>query len=137
MDPHAERLLALTRRSFLSAGALSIGGIALASLLARTARAERASPLAAKKPPMLARAKRVIFLHMAGAPSQLDLFDPKPKLGELDGRPMPESFTKGERFAFIKGTPTILRSPYAFAKHGQAGHDFSELLPNFARIADD
>ena len=74
---------------------------------------------------------------MNGGPSQLDLFDPKPALAELDGQPVPESFTQGERFAFIKGTPTILKSPYRFARHGQSAAEVSELLPRFAEIVDD
>jgi hypothetical protein len=120
-----------TRRRLLGDCALGAGSIALMSLLARESRAARE-----QSPTKPARAKRIVFLHMAGAPSQLDMFDPKPKLADLDGQPIPESFTQGERFAFIRGTPLILKSPYAFAKHGQAGHDFSELCPNFARIAD-
>jgi len=140
MDPRDLRRELLTRRTILGGAAFGLGSMALGSLLSRDARADstaKQGPLAAKKPPLPARAKRVVFLHMAGAPSQLDLFEPKPKLAELDGQPVPESFTQGERFAFIKGTPLLLKSPYAFAKHGKCGHDFSELCPNFARIADD
>ena len=132
MKPGQEFARLLTRRHLLRESALGAGSLALASLLGRDARAQ----LAPGAQPAPARAKRIVFLHMAGAPSQLDLFDPKPKLAELDGQPIPESFTQGERFAFIKGTPLILKSPYRFARHGQAGHDFSELCPNFARIAD-
>ncbi len=74
---------------------------------------------------------------MAGAPSQLDLFDPKPALEGLAGKPIPESFTQGERFAFIKGTPKVLASPYRFARHGASGQTFSELLPGLASVADE
>jgi uncharacterized protein (DUF1501 family) len=74
---------------------------------------------------------------MAGAPSQLDLFDPKPRLKDLEGQAIPEELVKGERFAFIRGTPKVLASPYKFAKAGQTGADISELLPNIASIADD
>jgi hypothetical protein len=74
---------------------------------------------------------------MAGAPSQLDLFDRKPKLTEFDRQPIPDSFTKGERFAFIKGTPKILGSPYKFARHGKSGTELSELLPRLATVVDD
>jgi hypothetical protein len=74
---------------------------------------------------------------MAGAPSQVDLFDSKPMLQELDGKPIPDSFVKGERFAFIKGTPKLLGSPYRFTKSGQCGSEFSELLPQTASVADD
>ena len=67
------------------------------------------------------KAKSVIYLFMAGAPSQVDLFDEKPKLRQYDGQAIPEEFVKGERFAFIKGTPKLLGSPYAFKKCGQSG----------------
>jgi uncharacterized protein (DUF1501 family) len=84
------------------------------------------------------RAKRIIYLFMAGAPSQLDLFDYKPALQKHDGDEIPQEFIpKGERFAFIKGTPRLLGSPYAFARHGQSGAEISELLPHTAKIADD
>ena len=118
MDPRDLRRELLTRRTILGGAAFGLGSMALGSLLSRDARADstaKQGPLAAKKPPLPARAKRVVFLHMAGAPSQLDLFEPKPKLAELDGQPVPESFTQGERFAFLKGTPLLLKSPYAYA----------------------
>jgi len=83
------------------------------------------------------RAKRVIVLHMAGSPPQQDLLDPKPILKTLDGQPCPQSLLENERFAFIKGHPKILASPYAFAKHGACALEISELLPNLARIADE
>ena len=67
---------------------------------------------------------------MAGAPSQLDLFDPKPALTKHDGQDIPEELIKGERFAFIKGTPKLLASPFAFRRHGQSGAEISELLPH-------
>ena len=68
---------------------------------------------------------------MAGAPSQLDLFDPKPALTKHDGQAVPEEFVKGERFAFIKGTPKLLASPFTFRQHGQSGAEISELLPHW------
>jgi hypothetical protein len=90
------------------------------------------------RPPHFApKAKSVIFLFMAGAPSQLDLFDPKPRLRQHDGEPVPEGIVKGERFAFIKGTPRLLGSPYQFETVGQAGLEVSELLPHFKTIVDD
>ncbi len=107
------------------------GALALRALLA-----DQGALAAPSAPHFAARAKRVVFLHMAGAPSQLDLFDPKPKLAELDGQVAPESLFKGERFAFIKGAPKLLKSPYEFARHGQSGADVSELLPQFAKIVD-
>jgi Protein of unknown function (DUF1501) len=92
-----------------------------------------AAPLVSGKP----KAKSVIFLFMAGAPSQLDLFDQKPKLVQYNGQPIPEEIVKGERFAFIKGTPRLLGSPYRFDRVGQSGHEISELLPHLRGVADE
>ena len=134
----------IARRKFLQSGAAGLGGLALTSLLARELFAKQEArptpaqnPLAARAPHFAPKAKSVIWLFMNGGPSQLDLFDPKPALKELDGKPVPESFTQGERFAFIKGTPLILDSPYKFARHGASGAEVSELLPHFPEIADD
>jgi len=82
------------------------------------------------------KAKRVIWLHMAGGPSPLDLFDPKPSLQKFDGDDCPEEYLAKERFAFIKGTPKLLASPYAFKQHGESGQWISELLPHLAKVAD-
>ena len=83
-----------------------------------------------------ARAKRVVWLFMAGAPSQLDLFEPKPLLQRLHGEPVPDSLIAGQRFAFLKGTPRLLGSPFAFAPRGRCGAPVSELLPHLATIVD-
>ena len=83
------------------------------------------------------KAKQVIYLFMAGAPSQIDLFDHKPKLRQYDGQPIPEDIVKGERFAFIKGTPRLLGSPFTFQKHGRSGAEISTLLPHLAKHADE
>ena len=117
----------LGRREILRQGSLGLGALALAQLFGERARAQGAPP---------PKAKRVVYLHMAGAPSHLDLFDPKPALLELNGKPVPDSFIAGERFAFIKGHPKVLASPYKFAKYGQGGGEFSELLPRLASNAD-
>src|SRR5260370_29339837 len=74
---------------------------------------------------------------MAGAPSTLDLFDYKPKLNELDGKPCPESYIRGQQFAFIKGTPKLLGTPHPFAKHGKSGQEMSNILPHLATVADE
>ena len=74
---------------------------------------------------------------MSGGPSQIDLFDPKTKLNELDGQPISPTLIAGEKFAQIKRDFQLLRSPYEFAKHGESGADFSELLPHIASVADD
>src|SRR5687767_11527693 len=112
------RLREITRRHFFQQSGFGIGALALTSLLD-----DRlfASTAAAIGPHFAPRAKRIIYLFMAGAPSQLDLFDPKPKLNEYDGQAIPEDIVKGERFAFIKGTPKLLGSPFQFARHGEAG----------------
>ncbi len=140
----AGELLAITRRQFFGNCVTGLGAAALASLLGpRTLHAAQAhaqaalAPRAPKPPHFAARAKRVIFLHMAGAPSQIDLFDPKPKLIALDGKECPPELLKGERFAFIRGTPKCLKSPYVFSRHGQSGQEISNLLPYLATVADD
>jgi hypothetical protein len=114
----------LTRRQFFGRTAgFSLGNAALNGLLTGTTH---------HRP----KAKNVIFLFMCGAPSQLDLFDPKPLLNRLDGQPCPETFTKGERFAFIKGVPRLLGTPHEFRRAGQSGAEISNLLPHTARVAD-
>jgi hypothetical protein len=136
-----------TRRSFLTSSASGIGAAALASLLsdeglfASAEAAERsgsADPLAPRATHHDGPAKSCIFIFMAGAPSHLDLFDPKPKLNELHGQPLPESILKDVRFAFIKKeTATLLGTKRTFTKHGESGMEFSEFLPNIATCADD
>jgi hypothetical protein len=134
----ATRLQRLTRRTLFKEVGYGIGGLALASLLAETAQGQdRPDPLAPRPPHFAPKAKNVIFLFMAGAPSQLDLFDPKPTLIQYDGQECPKELIEGERFAFIKGTPRLLGSPYAFEQIGQSGQWVSELLPHFKEIADD
>src|SRR5438477_7186485 len=90
-----------TRRAFLRTSTMGLGGVAIASLL-NEGRAQDADPLRPRPGHFPAKAKNVIFLFMAGGPSQLDLFDPKPALTRLDGQVVPESFTRGRRFAFIR-----------------------------------
>jgi hypothetical protein len=114
----------LTRRLFLQQGPLSLGAIALRRLLEPRAFAPRA------------RAKRVIYIHLAGSPSTLEMFDWKPRLKQMHGQPCPDSLLAGERFAFIKGHPKLLGTPYRFEQVGAAGGWFSELVPHIARIAD-
>jgi hypothetical protein len=123
-----QELVAVTRRHFFKQTGFGIGSMALASLLN-----DRVIGAAAPE----GRAKAVIYLFMAGAPSQLDLFDNKPKLREHDGQPIPAEMIKGERFAFIKGTPKLLGSPFTFKRHGKSGQELSELLPGLAQHADD
>jgi len=127
-------LHALTRRHFFKQAGFGIGGAALASLMQERLFAQAAKQLA---PSVAPKAKQVIFLFMAGAPSQLDLLDNKPALRKYDGQDIPAEIVKGERFAFIKGTPKILGSPYDFRRYGQSGQEISDLLPHLATIADD
>ncbi|HEX9202470.1 MAG TPA: DUF1501 domain-containing protein, partial [Vicinamibacteria bacterium] len=135
-NDRTEILKAVTRRHFFRQAGFGIGTMALGSLLrddfwSSAVRADGRAPHFAPK------AKSVIYLFMAGAPSQVDLFDFKPKLKEFDGKNIPDEFVKGERFAFIKGKPRLLGSPYAFKRWGQSGAEVSELLPHTAGIADD
>ncbi len=130
---HARDLQSLTRRHFFKQAGFGIGGAALASLMQERLLAHAAQQLA---PTIAPKARQVIFLFMAGAPSQLDLFDDKPALRKYDGQEIPADIVKGERFAFIKGAPRLLGSPYQFRRHGQSGHEISDLLPHTAAIAD-
>jgi hypothetical protein len=135
---HQEQLKFVTRRQFFGKCGLGVGSMALASLLnQKLFAADPENPLRPRQPHFAPKAKRVIYLHMAGAPSQLDLFDYKPKLKELDGKPCPESLFKKERFAFIKGVPKMLGTPHKFTKHGKSGVELSELLPHLGKVADD
>ncbi|MBX7106775.1 MAG: DUF1501 domain-containing protein [Gemmataceae bacterium] len=122
------------RRSFLRRGGVSLGLSALASLLNRDT---SAAPADTRGPDVRPRAKSIIFMHMIGAPSQLDLFDNKPELVARDGQVCPDSLLEGRRFAFIGGRMTLSGSRYRFTRHGQSGQELSELLPNLAQIADD
>ncbi len=128
----------ITRRHFFREAGFGIGSMALASLLEREARGQDAlNPMAPRRPHFAARAKNIIYLFMMGAPSQLDLFDPKPVLVKHHDQHIPEEIIKGERFAFIKGVPKLLGSPYRFARHGRSGAQVSELLPHLSTIVDD
>jgi hypothetical protein len=136
-----------TRRHFLLNSAAGVGGIALASLLGGEARAgtdqgadaprSPGDPLAPRPPQFAARARNVIYLHMSGAPPQQELFDYKPKLVQHHMQPCPDELLKNQRFAFIKGHPKLLGSPYKFKQHGKCGAWVSELLPHVAGCADD
>src|SRR5262245_62093968 len=129
----------LHRRCFLQQPACGPGTIALAQLMQGPAAAESAplNPLAPRPPHFKPRARNVIFLFMAGAPSQLDLFDPKPAMERLHGQPVPASFLKGLNDSLVRGSARVMASPRKFAKHGQCGMDFSDYLPRLATCADD
>ena len=120
------RLRNLTRRHFFETAGFSLGSAALASITQSAALAQQKS-----------KAKSIIYLFMAGAPSQLDMFDHKPMLTKYDGQPVPEDVIKGERFAFIKGVPKLLGSPHSFRQFGQSGAEVSNLLPHLSTIVDE
>src|SRR5580700_1301914 len=131
----------LARRWFLQQCGVGLGSLALMDLFAcdgvATPQAALDDPLAPKAPHHAPKAKRVIYLFMAGAPSQPELFDYKPKLAELDGTLPPPDLLKGYRAAFINPSSKLLGPRFKFAKHGQCGAELSELLPHLATVADD
>ncbi|MFO1062743.1 MAG: DUF1501 domain-containing protein [Pirellulales bacterium] len=122
------------RRTFL--GRTGVGAAALATLLQRSATAGK--PGIFTQPPLPQKAKRVIWLSMAGGPSQFELYDPKPKLGEMDGKPMPDSFTKGQQLAQLQGQKLVCLGPkFPFEKVGSAGTEIGSLLPHIGSVVDD
>ena len=145
---------ATTRRHFFGRLGSGVGVAALASMLGENSARALAAGLrggaresapqsgaaigngGVPAPHFAPRAKRVVYLHMAGSPPQQDLWDPKPELQRLDGQPCPDELLARERFAFIKGHPKMLGSPYSFARHGRSGAWVSELLPHQAKIVD-
>ncbi len=140
----------ITRRHFFRECGVGLGKIALAGLLtdafaARSSalgtltqpRSPTADPLAPRQPHFAPKAKRVIHLFMAGAPSQLDLFDYKPQLAKLEGKPLPPSIIGGQRYAFIRPDAAVLGPRFKFAKHGECGAELSEILPYLATVVDD
>lgn len=138
-----EDLKNMSRRHFLLESAAGLGTAALATMLG-SCRPESASGLSvpvdamAPRPPHFpAKAKRVIYLHMAGAPSQLELFDYKPELQKLNNKLCPPSLLEGKRFAFIRGVPKMLGPQAEFRQRGQSGAYISDHLPHFATVADE
>src|SRR6267378_4043980 len=143
-DPHTFQL-GINRRTFLGRAAYGLGGIALASLLdPRLIGSAKAAPLQhgwkgiVDPPHFPVRAKRIIHLCMAGGPSHLESFDFKPELKRIDGKPFPESFTKGQQLAQLQNTELKARGSFTeFKKHGESGQEISDLFPKIATIADD
>src|SRR5438270_6941407 len=140
----SSELQSITRRHFFSRCALGLGGIALASLLnERRALASEPgglpNPIAPRPPHFRPRAKNIIYLFMAGGPSQLELFDYKPKLIELNGQPIPQSYVERKRFAFMGSShgTKLLGTRRTFKRHGQSGMWVSEMFPHTATIVDD
>ncbi|OAI46350.1 sulfatase, partial [Planctomycetaceae bacterium SCGC AG-212-F19] len=144
MTENLPPLLRQTRRHFFQDCAIGLGAMALGSLLRQdgaVAAPQFGGPLDPKPTHFPGRAKSVIFMFMAGGPSQLELFDYKPQLQALHGKPIPESFIKGKRFAFMdsfaKDPPKLLATKRKFARHGQTGAYVSDSLPYTAQVVDD
>ncbi len=136
---HRDLLFTPTRRHFLRGCSLGLAGMWLGSKAgaASVMKKDPANPLRTSQPHFAAKAKRVIYLHMAGSPSQLELFDHKPELSKIDGRDCPQSFLEGKQFAFIQGVPKMLGNQYPFQQYGQSGQWISDRLPHLAKVADD
>lgn len=144
-----QKLQNQTRRHFLMDCVSKVGGLAIAPLLfgcepgispksqVLNLSDRDLNPLAPLPPPFAPKAKSIIYLHMAGAPSQLELFDYKPELLKYDGKPCPESLLEGRQFAFIRGVPNILGPQAKFAQHGESGAWVSDYLPHFSSVVDE
>ena len=131
-----------TRRHFLKTCSTGLGGIAMASLIGCSA--DKMASMGTKAlaegeevAHLIPKAKRVIYMHMAGAPSQLELFDYKPELNRLHGQQCPPSLMEGKKFAFISGIPDMLGHQFEFKQHGASGAWISDRLPHFSEMADD
>jgi len=118
-------MIPMNRKSFINLNAAALSGIASLQAGATQSRSH------------FGRVKSVIYLHMAGSPSQLDLFDDKPLLRKFNGKECPKELYEGKRFAFLKGIPSLLGSPFSFSQHGQSGAELSQLLPEFSSIVDE
>ena len=141
MNPYLPRLQSVTRRNFLQNSSLGLGGLALSQLLGE-ARADVAGitadkPLAPRAPHFAPKAKRVIYLHMSGAPPHLDLLDYKPELVKHDGENCPDMYLKGKRFAFTSGVPKLLGTKQPFKQRGKSGVWMSDAIPGLHDVADD
>ncbi len=145
MNSLDQRVRDITRRHFFGQSGIALGRVALASLLAGEAAARSRwvqgataiSPTDNRPAHYAPRAKRVIYLFMAGAPSQLDLFDYKPELAKHDGQPIPAEIVRGQRYAFIRRDARLLAPRFKFARHGQSGAELSEIIPGLAEVADE
>jgi hypothetical protein len=135
-----------TRRYFLKESAMGLGTLALSSLLGSCSKNflrsaenlfDTSNPLMVRPPMFPGKAKAVIYLHMAGAPSQLEMFSYKPELSKLDGLDCPQSLLEGKKFAFIRGVPKMLGPQAIFRQHGKSGMWLSDNLPHLATVVDD
>ena len=139
-----EQLAAIqSRRRFLKKCGAGISTAAFANLLSAegystdSSKLPRVNPMAPRRPHFAPKAKNIILMYQSGAPSQLDLFDPKPGLSKWNGESLPPSLTKDLKLAFIKPNAKIMASPYKFKRYGQIGMEFSELVPHLGTCADD
>jgi len=132
-----------TRRWFFQQCGVGLGSIALGTMLGAerafgaSTKPAAAHPLAPHQPHFTGKARRVIYLFMGGAPSQLDLFDYKPSLLKYNGQPVPKEVVMGQKYAFIKPDAALFASEFKFAKHGKSGAELSEALPHLAEVVDD
>ena len=138
MDPIFEHRLLATRRHLLGSMAGGIGALAMRDLLgaAGVSPAAAADPLAAKMPPLPAKAKRVIVIHLTGSPPHLDLYDHKTELVKHSGEECPAETIAGKKFAFTSGTPKLLGTPRKWVRCGTSGMELSDAIPNLHRVAD-
>src|SRR5437867_2413965 len=133
----------IARRWFFHQCGVGLGSMALASLLGAgqalggAARPAAVNPLAPRRPQLGGKARRIIYLFMGGAPSQLDLFDYKPSLKKYNGQPVPKEVVMGQKYAFIKPDAALFASEFKFARHGQCGAELSQALPHLAQVVDD
>ncbi|MEQ9408521.1 MAG: DUF1501 domain-containing protein [Fuerstiella sp.] len=141
MNPACQQLQYQTRRHLLTTAGLGVGALALQNPggfgAAADAAGPEADPTAPKSAMREARAKSVIYLHMAGSPSQLELFDYKPALKKFHNQDCPKQYLEGKRFAFIRGVPRMLAGQFEFQQHGEAGQWISQLLPEFSSVSDE
>ena len=141
-EAHHTSLCYQTRRHFLHQCKTGMGAMALGAFLngcgwSSTDGSSAEQPLRPKAPHFPGKVKSVIFLHMAGAPSQLEMFDFKPELAKMDGLPCPDSFLNGKKFAFIRGVPSLLGPQTQFNRYGESGTWLSDNLPEFRKVVDD
>ncbi|MBJ42832.1 MAG: sulfatase [Planctomycetaceae bacterium] len=133
----ATRIVNETRRHFLKQSPLGLAGLALSTMLGDESSADATRPLAERPAHATARAKNVIFLHMAGSPPHLDLFDYKPELVKRTGELCPDEYYEGKRFAFTSSRPTLLGTPRTFRQHGDSGMWLSDAIPELSGMADE
>lgn len=138
---NSKQLHEMTRRHFFQECGIGLGKIGLATLLCGNdgfaSSTHQANPLAPRPPHYAPKVDNVIYLFMAGAPSQLDLFDPKPQLNKFDGQPIPAEIVKDQRYAFIERNASLMASRFEFEKCGESGAEVSEIMPHLRGIVDD